>query len=201
MKRETKRDLNFVFRHLRLNIQQFADDPAQGEGQQQQPKTYTEEEYNKAQAEIAKYKASFDKASSELAEAKKEQRARLSEEQQKAIEEAERQKKIEDLEKSVKKYELKDSLSKSFTVPQAEELSNAIIEGDFAKVTGLIVKYNDEFMKTALENAKKEFSKSAKVPGGNDGDGEDDVIANLAKSQSQSATKENKNWDNYKQRH
>lgn len=190
---------------LPLNIQLFAD--GEGEGEGGTPKTYSEEEYKKIQEDYAKMKASFDKASSELAEEKKRNKAKMSEDEKRKADDEEKQKQFDEMSKKLKRFELKASLSKSFADTEIDDIVEAIIENDSNKLAELISKSHEEYKKKVTEEAKKTFSKSSKVPGGN-GEGQDDedektkLIEELAKSQSKDKTNSNNTaWSNYKSRH
>lgn len=190
---------------LPLNIQLFAD--GEGEGEGGTPKTYSEEEYKKIQEDYAKMKASFDKASSELAEEKKRNKAKMSEDEKRKADDEEKQKQFDEMSKKLKRFELKASLSKSFADTEIDDIVEAIIENDSNKLAELISKSHEEYKKKVTEEAKKTFSKSSKVPGGN-GEGQDDedektkLIEDLAKSQSKDKTNSNNTaWGNYKSRH
>ena len=190
---------------LPLNIQLFAD--GEGEGEGGTPKTYSEEEYKKIQEDYAKMKASFDKASSELAEEKKRNKAKMSEDEKRKADDEEKQKQFDEMSKKLKRFELKASLSKSFADTEIDDIVEAIIENDSNKLAELISKSHEEYKKKVTEEAKKTFSKSSKVPGGN-GEGQDDedektkLIEDLAKSQSKDKTNSNNSaWSNYKSRH
>lgn len=197
---------------LPLNIQLFADggDGGNGDGgnggNPPAPKTYSEEEYKKLQDEYAKMKASFDKASSDLADEKKKAKAKMSDDEKKKLEDDEKDKKFKEMETELNKLKLKTSISKSFEESEVDGIVEAIISNDVSKLSELIVKSHEDFKKKTMEEAKKEFSKSSKIPGGdggNDGDDEETKkISELAKQQSaKKATTENKAWDNYKTRH
>lgn len=194
---------------LPLTIQMFADgDSGEGEGgNPPAPKTYSEDEYKKIQEELSKMKASFDKASSDLAEEKKKNKAKMSEDEKRKADDEEKQKRFDEMETKLKKYELKASLSKCFEETEIDEIIEAIVLNDTTKLADLISKSHEAYKKKVQDEAKKEFSKSAKIPGGNN-EGEDDdenskAIAELAKTQSggNKTVHENKAWDNYKNRH
>ena len=193
---------------LPLNIQLFADgDGGNGGdgGNPPAPKTYSEEDYKKLQDELGKMKASFDKASSDLADEKKKNKAKMSEDEKKKLEDEEKDRKFKEMETELNKLKLKNSLSKTFEESEIEGIVEAIVSNDTAKLAELITKSHEEFKKKTMEEAKKEFSKSSNIPGGS-GDGKDDdeetkKITELAKQQSaKKATTENKAWDNYKSR-
>ena len=195
---------------LPLNIQMFADgDGGNGDGgNPPEPKTYSEDEYKKIQDELSKMKASFDKASSDLAEEKKQNKAKMSEDEKRKVEDEEKQKRFDEMETKLKKYELKASLSKCFEETEIDEIVEAVVSNDTSKLAELISKSQEAYKKKVQDEAKKEFSKSAKIPGGN-GSGDDNedentkLIQELAKAQSggNKATHDNKAWDNYKTRH
>ena len=190
-----------IFLPLRLNIQQFAED--NGEGGAGAPKTYSEEEYNKIQAELSKYKASFDKASSDLAEEKRKAKAKMTEDEKKAQEDAEKEAKFNEMAKELQKFKLKSSLGKVFEGENLDNVVEAIVSNDLNKVTEIIVKTQEEFKTKTTEELKQQFSKSSKIPGGvsSDDDSDDDVIKNLAKKQSsKKASVKNDAWDKYNNR-
>lgn len=189
---------------LPLNIQLFAEEGGDEGGS---PKTYTEEEYKKIQDDFAKMKSAFDKASSELADEKKKNKAKLSEEEKKKAEDEEKQKQFEEMSTKLKKFELKSSLSKVFNENEIDGVIDAIISNDTNKLAELISKSQEEFKKKTTEEAKKQFSKTAKIPGGDDSDddGADEntkLVQELAKNQSlNKAGAKNTAWDNYKTKH
>lgn len=194
---------------LPLNIQMFADgDGGTGDGgNPPAPKTYSEEEYKKLQDELNKMKNSFDKASSDLAEEKKKNKAKMSEDEKRKADDEEKQKRFDEMETKLKKYELKASLSKCFEETEIDEIVDAVVSNDTNKLAELISKSHEAYKKKVQDEAKKEFSKSAKIPGGNnsgeDGDENSKMIEELAKAQSggNKSVNNNKAWDNYKTRH
>ena len=176
-----------------LNIQMFADGDEGGDGN---PKTYSEEEYNKM-------KAAFDKASSELAEAKKKEKAKMSEEEKKKAESEEKDKEFESVKKELKQMKLSKSLSKVFTeAEECEAIAQALIDDDTDKVVELISKSQENFRKKVEEEAKSKFSKSAKVPGAADSDdgGENSKFAELAKKKSTKVEANDDKWNKFKGR-
>ncbi len=179
---------------LPLNIQLFADEG--GEGGAETPKTYSEEEFNKM-------KAAFDKASSELAEAKKKAKDKLSEDEKKRLESEEKDKEFESMKKELKKMKISKSLSKVFTdSEECEGIANAFIEDDIEKVIDLISKSQENFRKQVETEAKSKFSKSAKIPGAADDDSgsEKSKIAELAKKKSTKVESKTDAWDKFKNR-
>lgn len=177
-----------------LDIQMFAEGGK--EGGDETPKTYSEEEYNKM-------KAAFDKASSELAEAKKKEKAKMSEDEKKKVELEEKDKEFESMKKELKKMKLSNSLSKVFTeAEECEGITNALIEDDIDKVIDLIGKSQENFRKKVEEEAKTKFSKSAKIPRATDSDdgGENSKIAELAKKKSTKVEDKGDAWGKFKNR-
>ena len=102
---------------------------------------------------------------------------------------------------------MKASLSKCFEETEIDGIVDAVISNDTSKLAELISKSQEAYKKKVQDEAKKEFSKSAKIPGGNGGDDDSDentkLIKELAEAQSKGnkATHDNKAWDNYKNRH
>lgn len=145
---------------LPLNIQLFAEGDGNDGGTTQ--KTYSEEEYNKL-------KASFDKTSSELAEAKKQAKAKMSEDEKKAQEQEEVNKKLAEYESKFEDYALKEELLKG-NVFTSEEIEN-IIKQKADKPT--LLKTIMTLFNSKIENIKKEavaeFMKSSDVGGSNGG--------------------------------
>lgn len=187
---------------LPLNIQLFADGDGDG-GDGGSPKTYSEEEYKKVQDELAKMKASFDKTSSELAAEKKKAKEKLSEEEKKRLEGEEKEKQFAEMQKELKQMKLSKNLSKVFTDEgECEAIAKAFMDDDIDKVIELIGKSHENFKKKVEEEAKSKFSKSAKVPGAADhnGDGDDSKIAELAKKKSTKVETNDDKWNKFKNR-
>lgn len=183
---------------LKLNIQMFAEGDGDKGGDDPnpnpQPKTYSEEEY-------LKMKSAFDKASSELAEAKKKEKAKMSEEEKKKVEIEEREKKFSDMEKELTMMKMEKTLSKTFDEKYTKEVSEAIISGDTEKLVESIFKSQEEFKKKVMEEAKLEFSRKGKIPGTqDDGAGDDSKFADLAKKKSSKPAEKKDAWDKYKDR-
>ncbi len=147
-----------------LNIQLFADgdgDDGKGGTDQNPPKQkYSDEEYEKL-------KASFDKASSELAEAKKQLKGKQTEDEKKAEEEANRQKEVDNLKREVATYKIKNSLQECFEKEEVEKISKAILDGDMDSLIKNLVDIRKAYKDKIYAQAKDEFSKSARIPGGN----------------------------------
>lgn len=200
----------FIFKKLPLNIQLFAEgndgsgnaDNTGNNNPQSAPKTYSEEEYKKLQDDLAKMKASFDKASSELADSKRQIKEKMSEEEKKKLEDAEKSQKFVEMEKELQRLKMKSVLASSFEEKDIDEITEAVISNDYNKVVDLIAKVQNEFKTKAENEAKLKFSKSGKIPGGNDnGSGEDDKIAELAKAQSSKKGNPNNDaWNKFKNR-
>lgn len=181
---------------LKLNIQMFAESGEEGgDDPNPQPKTYSEEEYKKM-------KDAFDKASSELAEAKKKEKAKMSEEEKKKAELEEKDKKFSDMEKELTMLKMEKTLSKTFDEKTTKEVSEAIITSDTEKLVDLIFKSQEEFRKKVMEEAKKEFSKQGKIPGASDSgsEGDNSKIAELAKKKSAKVENKVDAWDKFKNR-
>ena len=155
-----------------LDIQMFAEpspsdpNPNNDPNPDNTPKNkYTDEDY-------LKLKANFDKTSSEIADLKKQLKSKQTDDEKKAEEEATRQKEVDDLKKEVATYKIKSALSESFEKEEIEKISKSIIEGDVDSLVKNLIDLRKAYKDKIYAEAKEEFSKSAKIPGGN-GDGDD----------------------------
>lgn len=153
-----------------LNIQLFADgegDNGNGGTDQNPPKQkYSDEEY-------LKLKASFDKASTEVADLKKQLKSKQTDEEKKAEEEATRQKEVDDLKREVATYKIQNSLQEGFEKEEVEKISKAILDGDTDSLVKTLVESRKAYKEKIYTQAKEEFSRSAKIPGGNGGTDDD----------------------------
>ncbi len=164
------------------NLQLFADpngDPdngsdnggANGGNNNNPPKTnkHSDEDYDKL-------KASHDKISSEIAELKKQLRSKQTDEEKKAEEEKIKNQEIEAMKKDLATYKIKAELGDTFEGDEIEKLTKVLVEGNQEE----IVKTLKEIVKAKKDkiyaDAKKEFSQSSSLPGGNGG--KDDIPSN-----------------------
>ena len=151
----------------KLNIQFFAepDNGAGGTdgGNGNQPKTYSEEEYNKLKNDYDKLKTQFDKTSSDVAELKKQAKAKLSEEEQKAQENAEKEKQFADMQSQIEDYQLKDELLKGniFTNEDIEKI--ILCKNDKKELLKSIVSLVQAKIVEERKNAIEEFMRSSDV--------------------------------------
>ena len=147
-----------------LNIQLFAENDPNNDnggngGGNPQPKTYSEEEYNKL-------KASFDKTSSELAEAKKQAKAKMSEDEKKAQEQDEINKRLADYESKFEDYALKEELMKG-NVFTNEEIESIIKQkNDKPSLLKTVVELFNKKVEDIKKQAVADFMKSSDVGGG-----------------------------------
>lgn len=158
MKSETTQKLRFP-----LNIQLFADPNPSGEGDgnggnDTPPKTYSEQEY-------LKLKSSFDKVSSEVADLKKQAKAKMNDDEKKAQE----QKEKDEILASTKKELLSIKLSKEFMIAGFdEETTNKIVEAYNDNDAVAFARTLSTCIKTLVENARKEeqiqFQRSSTMP-------------------------------------
>ena len=149
--------------NLADNLQLFAEDGGADDGGKQNPpaQKHTDEEYDKL-------KANFDKTSSEIAELKKQLKSKQSDEEKKAEEELTRQKEVEDLKKEVATYKIQSSLQEVFEKEETEKLIKPILDNDVDTLVKNLVELRKAYKDKIYAEAKEEFSKSAKIPGGND---------------------------------
>lgn len=171
MQHATKKSMLFD-----LDIQLFAEpnptpseEPAKDENPKDKQK-YSDEDY-------LKLKANFDKTSSEIAELKKQLKSKQTDDEKKAEEEQNRQKEMDDLRKEVASYKIKSSLQDGFEKEEVDKLLKSIIEGDTDSLVKNLVEIRKAYKEKIYAQAKEEFSKSAKIPGGNGGG--DEVSADV----------------------
>lgn len=162
-----------------LNLQLFAEDPSgnNGEGGNPNPNPQGDSKTNKhSDEDYDKLKASHDKISSEVAELKKQLRSKQTDEEKKAEEEKIKNQEIEAMKKDLATYKIKAELGDTFETDEIEKLSKVLVEGNQEE----IVKTLKEIVKAKKDkiyaDAKKEFSQSSSLPGGN---GKDDVPSNV----------------------
>ena len=156
---------------LDLDIQLFGDDPnpsndpepTNGTNPNEKQQKYSDEDY-------LKLKASFDKTSSEMAELKKLLKGKQTEDEKKAEEEASRQKEVDDLKKEVATYKIQSALQESFEKEEIDKISKSILDGDADTLVKVLVDSRKAYKTKIYAEAKEEFSRSAKIPGGNGGD-------------------------------
>lgn len=92
-----------------------------------------EEEYKKLQAEHASLKASFDKTSTEIADYKRKEKARMSDEERLQAEQVEREKKYKAIERENAYYKFSQTLSATIKDKKVlDEVANAYADGDTA---------------------------------------------------------------------
>lgn len=186
-----------------LDIQLFAEPNPNGNGdgdgdngksgQDDAPKQkYSDEEY-------LKLKASFDKTSSEIAELKKQLKGKQTDDEKKAQEEAEKQQEMDNLKKEVTTYKIKNSLQESFEKDEVEKITQAIIDGDIDSLVKNLNEIRKAYKEKIYKDAKEEFSKSAKIPGGTGADDTDaDVQAYIDRKKSKQSDARNYYFGNKK---
>ena len=155
-----------------LDIQRFAEpgpnpDPNPNPNPNPEPKNkYSDEDY-------LKLKANFDKTSSEIAELKKQLKSKQTDDEKKAQEELEKQQEMDNLKKEVATYKIEKTLLSSFEKDEVEKISKSIIDNDVDSLVKALVEIRTAYKDKIYKQAKEEFSKSAKIPGGSGND--DDV--------------------------
>lgn len=151
-----------------LNIQLFAEpssndgggNPDNGKGNEPQTKTYTEEEYNKL-------KSSFDKTASEIAELKKQLKAKQTDDEKKAEEEAEKEKQYNELVKQNKEMKIANKLATAgYSEKDIQTLSKPILEGDVDALCTVLSDLRKTMTEEITKAAQDQFNKSSKIPGG-----------------------------------
>lgn len=146
-----------------LNIQMFAD----GEGGvgNDTPKTYSQEDYDKLNAELEKFKKANDNLSKENAEHKRKAKEKLSEEEKLAQAQKEKDEALANAQKEL----LSIKISKEFIVAGFDEKTTENLVKSFTEKDGVeFAKDLSLHIKTLIENVRKEeqlkFSQSSTIP-------------------------------------
>lgn len=172
---------------LRLgNIQFFAENEG-GED----PKTYSQEEVDKLNAEMAKYKARVDELSKNEKKYKDEIKAKMSEDEKKAQEQEEINKKLADYESRLEDFALKEELVKT-NVFTSEEIESIVKEkGDNVALLKTIGGLVNAKIEKAKKDAVAEYMRSSDVSGSGGGakNGDKDVEAYIEKTKQSSTSK------------
>ena len=162
-----------------LDIQLFAEGDGDG-GKGGNPNPNPNPDNNKqkySDEEYLKLKANFDKTSSEIAELKKQLKSKQTDDEKKAEEEQNRLKEMDELKKQVTTYKIEKSLLENFAKEEVEKISKPLIEGNIDDLIKTLNDIRKAYKEKIYAEAKEEFSKSAKIPGGKAG--EDDVPSDI----------------------
>lgn len=147
-----------------LNIQLFAEGE-NGQGEVETPKTYSQEDIDKINAELEKFKKANDNLSKENADYKRKAKDKLSEEEKKLQEQKEKDKQLADAQKEL----LSIKMSKEFMVAGFDEkTTNEIIEsfnkGDSVEFSKTLANCIKNLVDNVRKEEKENFQKGAKVP-------------------------------------
>lgn len=172
---------------LSLQIQLFADD---GDGDSGTPKTYTQEDIDKLNAEMEKIKKANDNLSKENADYKRKAKEKLTEEERIA----QAQKEQNELLANTQKELLGIKMSKEFIVAGFDEETVNKIVKSFSEEDGVqFAKTIASCIKTLVENVRKEeqtkFQQSSVVPpagSGKIGNGLDPTVERYIKRNAES---------------
>ena len=169
-----------------LNIQLFAENGTSGDGTPAsenttsnpapQPKTYSEDEYNKL-------KSALDKANAEAKQNKEALRAKQTDEE-KAKELQENQaKEHEAIKKELRELKLSNSLiSGGYTQEEATKIIELRLSDDDIAFAKYLNELRKGLIDQTTQETKKQFSKENHVPGGTSGDGTTSRAIEKAKS-------------------
>lgn len=169
-----------------LNIQLFAENGTSGDGTQTsenananttpQPKTYSEDEYNKL-------KSALDKANAEAKQNKDALRAKQTDEE-KAKELQETQaKEHEAIKKELRELKLSNSLiSGGYTQEEASKIIELRLSDDDVAFAKYLNDLRKGLIDRTTQETKKQFSKENHLPGGTSGDGGTSRAVEKAKS-------------------
>lgn len=164
---------------MRLDIQMFAEPNPNGDdggnGGNPDPKApkHTDEEFDKL-------KASFDKTSSELADLKKQLKSKMTDDEKKAEEDKLKNEELENTKKELATLKIKSELSDTFEKEEVEKITNALSNGNTDELIKVLKDCRIAYKDKVYLQAKEEFTKSAKLPGGNGGN-DDALPSNVQK--------------------
>ena len=159
-------------RFIPLNIQLFAEnDGENGGGNDPQPKTYSEEEYNKLKVRI-------DELTKNEKNYKEQLKAKMTEEEKQKEAQESTNKEIEDLKKENQRYKIAKELAVGgFEDKQIEQIAEHIIEGNAIDLCKVLSTYRKELVEQITKQVKAELQKQNKLPNGSGSEEEidDDV--------------------------
>ena len=158
-----------LLKHYSINLQMFAESEGE-QGQKQDPNSQIPPKQKYSDEDYEKLKANFDKTSSEIAELKKQLKSKQSDEEKKAEEEKVKQEEFISMQNELKTLKLQKKLTGAFEEAEVNDLSSLLIEGDIDKLADKLVALRNAFKTKIYEEAKKEFQKSATLPGGSGDD-------------------------------
>ena len=168
--------MNKKFNFKKLDLQLFAEPAEEGGngGGEPAPKTpkYSDSDYEKLKGEYDKLKGSFDKTSSEIADLKKQIKAKQTDDEKKAEEEQERLAESERVKKELATLKIERKLAADYTEEEINKISPLIISNDTEKLVEALVELRKAFKERVYAEAKAEFSTSAHLPGGSGGNKE-----------------------------
>ena len=153
-----------------LNLQLFADDGGDNGGNGGQPKTYTQEEFDKLIAERDKFKKANDDLSKENANYKRQAKDKLSEEEKLAEERKEKDKILEETRKELLSIKMtKEFMNTGFDEKTISSIIESFNSGDSVK----FAKDLSTHIKALIDNVRKEeqtkFQQSSTTPPANGG--------------------------------
>lgn len=153
-----------------LNLQLFADDGGDNGGNGGQPKTYTQEEFDKLVAERDKFKKANDDLSKENANYKRQAKDKLSEEEKLAEERKEKDKILEETRKELLSIKMtKEFMNTGFDEKTISSIIESFNSGDSVK----FAKDLSTHIKALIDNVRKEeqtkFQQSSTTPPANGG--------------------------------
>ena len=119
-----------------LNLQMFADDGTgeSGNGSQNNDGGQTPPKQKYSDEEYIKLKQAFDNSASEIANLKKQIKAKQTDEEQKAQAQAEKEAEIENMRKELTSIKTKAQLMKVFDEKDADTLTQCIVDNDTTKL-------------------------------------------------------------------
>lgn len=174
-----------------LKIQLFGEDKGEngGDGAEKTPEQDNAPKNKYSDEDYLKLKSHYDKLASEQAELKKQIKNKMSEEEIKAEEDKVKAQELENMKKELATYKIKSALSTVFDEEETEKISKVLMNGTHDEIAKLLVESRKNYKEKIYAEAKKEFSQSAKIPGGNSDDAiPSDVQSIIDKKKKSSAT-------------
>lgn len=157
-----------------FNIQLFAEEDGNGNGNGVEPKTYSEEEYNKLKARV-------DELSKNEKNYKDQLKAKMTDEEKQKEAQELVQKEIEDLKKENQKFKIAKELAVGgYSDEQINKITEHIVEGNVTELCKVLSTYRKEIVEEITKQVKADLQKSNKIPSGN-GNGEviDNDVQNI----------------------
>lgn len=159
--------------------------------------------YEKSIADNKKLKASFDQTAHEVAELKKAQKAKMSEEEQRAAESAEKEQRYKDLQNEVNEMRMATAFAKAgFDEKDYGDIVKKIVEvGGTSELADTIIDFVKKANKTAVASAKNALIKDGVItPQTSTAQASQNPYATMATEINNPSNRENEIKDHYRKK-